>query len=231
VAPYDPEQVEPTRILATIKETSYTAQVVSGKGKAATGTAPLSLQRGVALLDEALAQAQKERKPVVLDFFAQRRAPCQRMEKTTLDFSLLLSLSDIAMIRSLPLRITLIKPPPGVPFCLQQGKADLVPPSSDSGENVSFDFTVNIANDQTDGPPKFRGPFVQGPPAGRFIYINSGTYAGQSDSCWSRRAKVPLSGITWELIEEALSKSSAILEALGATTTIGNRLALGGTRT
>jgi len=117
------------------------------------------------------------------------------------------------MNRSLPLCITLIKPPPDVPFCLQQGKADLVPPSSDSGENVSFDFTVDIANDRTDGPPKFRGPFVQGPPAGRFIYINSGTYAGQADSCWSRRAKIPLSGITWDLIEEALSKSSVVLEA------------------
>jgi hypothetical protein len=117
------------------------------------------------------------------------------------------------MIRSVPLRITLIKPPPGVPFCLQQGKDDLVPPSSDSGEITSFDFTVNIANDRNDGPPKFRGSFVQGPPAGRFIYVNSGTYAGHSESCWSRRAKVPLSGITWDLIEEALSKSSAVLEA------------------
>jgi uncharacterized protein DUF5990 len=117
------------------------------------------------------------------------------------------------MGRSLSLRITLIKPPPGVPLRLQQGKSDLVPPSSDAEGNVSFDFTVNIANDRTDGLPKFRGPFVQGPPAGKFIYINSGTYAGQGDSCWSRRAKVPLKGITWELIEEALSKSGAVLEA------------------
>jgi hypothetical protein len=117
------------------------------------------------------------------------------------------------MTRLLPLRITLIKPPAGVPFCLQQGKDNLVPPSSDSGETVSFDFTVNIANDGADGPPNFRGPFVQGPPGGRFIYINSGTYAGQADSCWSRRAKIPLSGITWDLIEGALSKSSAVLEA------------------
>jgi Family of unknown function (DUF5990) len=117
------------------------------------------------------------------------------------------------MDRSLPLRITLIKPLPGVPLRLQKGKDDLVPPASDSAEKVSFDFTVNIANNRTDGPPKLRGPFVQGPPSGRFIYINSGTYAGHADSCWSRRAKIPLSGITWELIEEALSKSGAILEA------------------
>jgi hypothetical protein len=71
-------------------------------------------------------------------------------------------LRDLEMIRSLPLRVTLIKPPPGVPLCLQQGKDDLVPPSSDSGESVFFDFTVNIANDRVDGPPNFRGPFVQG---------------------------------------------------------------------
>ena len=117
------------------------------------------------------------------------------------------------MICSLPLRITVVKPLRDVPLCLQQGKDELVPPSAVSGEQVSFDFTVNIANDRTNGPPNFRGPYVQGPPAGRFIYINAGTYAGQADSCWSRRAKVPLAGITWELIEEVLSKSGAVLEA------------------
>ena len=117
------------------------------------------------------------------------------------------------MIRSLSLRITLVKPPHGVPLCLQEGKDDLVPPSAASGEQISFDFSVNIANDGTAGPPNFRGPAVQGPPTGRFIYINAGTYAGQAESCWSRRAKVPLAAITWELIEEALSKSGAVLEA------------------
>ena len=117
------------------------------------------------------------------------------------------------MIRSLPLRITLVKPLGGVSLCLQQGKDDLVPPSYDSDEQVSFDFTVNIANDRAAGPPNLRGKSVQGPPAARFVYINAGTYAGHADSCWSRRAKVPLAGITWELIEETLAKSGAVLEA------------------
>lgn len=117
------------------------------------------------------------------------------------------------MIRSLLLRITLIKPPRDVAFCLQKGKADLDQPASHSDEHVSFDFTVHITNDRADGAPAFRGPFVQGPPTGRFIYINSGTFAGQADSCWSRRAKVPLAGITWELIEQALSRPNIVMEA------------------
>jgi thiol:disulfide interchange protein len=83
VVTYYPAHVEPARLIATIKEAGYTARVVSGNGKSVTGTAPLSLPRGFALLDETLAQAQKESKPIVLDFFAEWRAPCQKMEKTT----------------------------------------------------------------------------------------------------------------------------------------------------
>jgi len=45
----------------------------------------------------------------------------------------------------------------------------------------------------------FRGPFVQGRPGSRFVYVNSGTYAGDQKSCWSRRAKVPLTGIAASL--------------------------------
>jgi Family of unknown function (DUF5990) len=114
--------------------------------------------------------------------------------------------------RELPFRITVVSPPPGVTFCLQRGKGDLVPPVHATGEHVSFDFTLRVGTGK-DGRPNFLGPFAQGPPASRFVYVNSGTSAGQADSGWRRRAKVPLTSIGWKLIEQALAGTDAILEA------------------
>jgi Family of unknown function (DUF5990) len=118
--------------------------------------------------------------------------------------------------RELPLRITVVYPPEGVTFRLQRGqggKADLVPPIQASGDRLSFDFVLRVAADQPNGQPNLRGPFAQGPPDRRFVYVNSGTLAGQADSCWTRRAKVHLSGITRQMIEQVLSDPEAVLEA------------------
>ncbi len=117
------------------------------------------------------------------------------------------------MISDLPLRIIVIKPVAGVSICLQKGKFGLVGPASESVGQTAFDLTVNIRNVRADGPPNFVGPFVQGPLGGRFVYVNAGTLAGHRESCWTRRAKVSLAGITWNLIEESLAGSDAVLEA------------------
>ena len=117
------------------------------------------------------------------------------------------------MDRELPLRITVLDPPPGVTFRLQRGKGqdNLVPPTRVTDDRLEFDFTVRLSPDLKDGKPNLRGPFAQGSPADRFVYVNSGTLAGQAGSCWTRRAKVPLTGISSELIETL--GESAVLEA------------------
>lgn len=66
---------------------------------------------------------------------------------------------------------------------------------------------------RADGAVVLKGPEVQGPPAGRFVYINAGTYAGGPPSPWSRRAKVPLGGITPPIVQEALASPGAALRA------------------
>ena len=116
------------------------------------------------------------------------------------------------MERNLPLRITLLQPPRDVVFCLQSGKTEIVSPVRSTGDDLSFDFSVRVGQ-RPDGQPNLLGPFAQGPPAGRFVYVNSGTCAGEVDSSWTRRAKIPLSGLSWPLIEEALAAADGILEA------------------
>ena len=111
-----------------------------------------------------------------------------------------------------PIRITVLNPPSGVLFGIQKGRAEIVSPMMADGGDLSFDFSVRV-RERDDGAPNFLGPFVQGPPTTRFVYINSGSMAGQSDSCWTRRAKVGLTGIGWELITNVTSTPGKVLEA------------------
>jgi hypothetical protein len=60
--------------------------------------------------------------------------------------------------------------------------------------------------------PKFSGSFVQGPSGGKFVYIDIGTYARQTDTHWSRRLKIPLNGITWNQLDKINSNPKFILE-------------------
>ena len=107
------------------------------------------------------------------------------------------------------LRINVLEPLPGVWFRLQRGPGELEPAAQTSAKAMTFEFPVRVGT-RPDGTPNFLGPFVQGPPAGRFVYINSGTMAGQPHTHWSRRAKVPLTGITWALIDRARQAGAAL---------------------
>lgn len=102
------------------------------------------------------------------------------------------------------LRILVADPVPGVALALQRGKSGshaLIAPSSLSVEAAAFDFAVLAAPAKSGSAPRLLGPFVQGPPDGRFVYLCIGKYAGDPASPWARRAKIPLTGLTWPLIE------------------------------
>ena len=89
------------------------------------------------------------------------------------------------------LRIVLERPPAGVDFGLQKGRGsdyETVQKQRSPGADLTFEFSAPWKG----GP---RGPFVQGKPSERFVYLDIGTAAGQVDSCWTRRLKIPLSGI------------------------------------
>jgi hypothetical protein len=114
------------------------------------------------------------------------------------------------MESDLPVRLMLVDPPPGIDFGIQRGggtRYETLFVQQAEHRDVIFDFSLTVAENRKDSLPNFKGPFVQGPLASRFIYVDVGTYAGQKDTQWSRRMKIPLQGITWALIRQAMSKS------------------------
>lgn len=116
----------------------------------------------------------------------------------------------------IPLRIILVGPPPGVWFGIQLGQGSegqVVAPIRSTEADLSFSISVKVKGEADTGPPKFSGAAVQGPASDKFVYVNSGTYAGDAGSCWSRRAKVSLSGIDWSLIRRVRGEPRAFLEA------------------
>ncbi|WP_232064881.1 DUF5990 family protein [Rhodocytophaga rosea] len=109
------------------------------------------------------------------------------------------------------LQIILIKPTPAVVFGLQKGSGnnyETVQKQISTSNDLTFAFTLEVKGDRKkDKFPKLSGSFVQGSGDNKFVYIDIGTYAGQSDTTWSRRLKIPLAGITWTDIDSLSGKS------------------------
>jgi hypothetical protein len=119
------------------------------------------------------------------------------------------------MNQELTLKIVLENPPGGIDFGLQKGsgnKYETIQIQRSSDKNLEFEFAITVKLNY-DGLPNFLGVFVQGPPSQRFIYIDIGTCAGQKDTVWSRRLKIPLIGISLSTIEELSTNRNKILEA------------------
>ena len=115
-----------------------------------------------------------------------------------------------------PIRLVLVDPPAGVDFGIQKGRGaryeTLFVQQRGRGD-VSFDFSLMVKDNRNDRPPNFLGPFAQGMAADRFVYVDVGSYAGQKNTPWARRMKVPLQDITWSLIRGLLKKPGHRLSA------------------
>src|SRR5260370_41297029 len=107
------------------------------------------------------------------------------------------------MLSELTLRIIVEQPPPGVDFALQKGRGnayETIQKQRSEGKDLAFEFRPVVREGVSDSMSALGGPFVQGPPRQRFVYIDIGTCAGQADSCWSRRLQIPIDGITATMI-------------------------------
>jgi hypothetical protein len=117
------------------------------------------------------------------------------------------------MERQVTLRVIVERPPAGVDFGVQEGHGNdyrTVQKQRLTKDDLRFEFPIRVKEGKT-GEPNFLGPFAQGPAHNRFIYLDIGTYAGQVNTPWSRRLKIPLAGITWPMIEQA-SDAAVVIE-------------------
>jgi hypothetical protein len=120
------------------------------------------------------------------------------------------------MTTELPIRIILIDPPAGVDFGVQRGrgaKYETLQVQQRTRGDIVFDFSLTVNDSRKDGLPNFTGPFAQGPADGRFLYVDVGTYAGQKNTQWSRRIKIPLKDISWALVMKTTAKPGLALVA------------------
>lgn len=116
------------------------------------------------------------------------------------------------MKREVPFRIIVADPLAGVSMKVQRGKNELLDPVTFSKTRIVFEFDIRV--DSSAGSPNFLGEYAQGPKDQRFVYVNSGSYADQSGTCWNRRAKISLMSITAEMIESALSRPINVIETV-----------------
>ncbi len=118
------------------------------------------------------------------------------------------------MKQELAIRIILEKPPTGVDFGVQKGNGHTYETilKQRAGKNdLRFECTVQVKSNKS-SLYQLSGPLVQGPANERFIYIDIGTAAGQADSIWTRRLKIPLRDISSETIGQMLHDPTLVLE-------------------
>ncbi len=111
------------------------------------------------------------------------------------------------MKTEVPFRVIVSQPLAGVWMKVQRGKNELLDPATSDPDRLVFEFPVRV--DLSGSEPNFLGPYAHGPKDARFIYVNSGTYAGEHLSRWGRRAKLSLMSIGMSEVEAVLKSGKS----------------------
>ena len=113
--------------------------------------------------------------------------------------------------RSILARVHVVDPLPGCTYALQQRDGSIDQAQVAGAEPLSFTaaITLKLTSENTLDP---RGLHVHGPRNERFLYVCSGTLAGEAGSCWTRRAKVSLQGID-TAVPKTLDSMPPLIEA------------------
>lgn len=110
----------------------------------------------------------------------------------------------------IPIRIRVLRPIPEAAMKVQRGKDELLAPVASSDKELVFEFEISADLSATE--PNFLGKFAQGPKSARFVYVNSGKYAGNPFTQWNRRAKISLMNITGDQVRAVAADPKLVLE-------------------
>jgi hypothetical protein len=94
----------------------------------------------------------------------------------------------------------------------------LTPADADSAA-----WTIEAAAAAGPDGTDLKGPYIQGPPGGRFIYLSWGTVSDDQPFTMFRRAKLWLEGLDPAVLDQA-AKTGLLVGRLGLTDTSGNPL-------
>jgi hypothetical protein len=86
--------------------------------------------------------------------------------------------------------------------------------SSATGRTVRFSLSVTARVGADGSTLDFAGPFIHGPPAGRFCYLG---YRPLGSTAWTRRWKIPLVAITSAQVAAAQAAGRALVAHFSAT--------------
>jgi hypothetical protein len=121
------------------------------------------------------------------------------------------------------LRLSVLKPATGVAYSLQDKDSTPVDVRVGAGRTLVFEIPARIEDGKAG--PRFLGEFVRTEgKTRRFVYVATGQQAGQTDTGWSRRAKVDLPEVTAAMAKKAGAGKLALeaqmpgSDAMGAPT-------------